>query len=65
MLDNFIDYTNFCEDKGYEFEMIQSRKGITCDLYKDGKLLKVGSKVYSTCLEAQKNCYSLLYHQIK
>jgi len=64
MLDNFIAYTNYCENLGYEFEMIRSKKGITCDLYKDGTLKKVGTKVFESCIDAQKECYTLLYNKL-
>ena len=64
MLDNFIDITNYCEQLGYEFEMIMSKKGVTCDLYKDGKLLKIGNKVFTNCIEAQKFCYTALYENL-
>ena len=30
-LPDFVTMTNFCEDKGYEIELIRSRKGVTCD----------------------------------
>lgn len=63
-LTDFVSMTNFCEDLGYEFEMIQSKKGITCDLWKDGELLKVGSNIYETCIEAQKEVYTKLYYAL-
>ena len=60
-LPDFITMTNFCEDKGYDIELIQSRKGVTCDLYKEKVLLKSGTIIYDTCIEAQKESYSILY----
>ena len=65
MLDNFIAYTNYCENLGYNFEFISSKKGVTADLYKDGKLKKIGSTVFESCIDAQKKCYTLLYNKIK
>jgi hypothetical protein len=58
---DFIQMTNFCESKGYEVELIRSRKGITCDLYHKGNLLKVGVNVFKTCVDAQKETYTKLY----
>ena len=60
-LPDFVTMTNFCEDKGYDIELIRSRKGVTCDLYKEKVLLKSGTIIYDTCIEAQKEGYSKLY----
>ena len=60
-LPDFVTMTNFCEDKGYEIELIRSRKGVTCDVYKENELKKSGTIIYNTCIEAQKEGYSRLY----
>ena len=60
-LPDFVTMTNFCEDKGYEIELIRSRKGVTCDVYKEKELKKSGTIIYNTCIEAQKEAYSRLY----
>ena len=60
-LPDFVTMTNFCEDKGYEIELIRSRKGVTCDVYKENELKKSGTIIYNTCIEAQKEAYSRLY----
>lgn len=60
-LPDFITMTNYCESLGYEVEMIRSRKGITCDVYLNGKLKKIGSLVFHSCLEAQKESYTKIY----
>jgi len=60
-LPDFITMTNFCEDKGYEVEFISSKKGITCDVYKDDELKKSGTIIYGSCIEAQKDIYSKIY----
>ena len=60
-LPDFVTMTNFCEDKGYEIELIRSRKGVTCDVYKENELKKSGTIIYNTCIEAQKEGYSKLY----
>ena len=60
-LPDFITMTNYCEDKGYEVEFISSKKGITCDVYKDKELKKSGTIIYTSCIEAQKDIYSKIY----
>lgn len=60
-LPDFVTMTNEVESKGYEVELIRSKKGITCDIYKDGELKKVGSNVYSTSIDAQKESYTKLF----
>ena len=60
-LPDFVTMTNYCEGKGYEIELIRARKGVTCDLYKEKVLLKSGTIIYDTCIEAQKEGYSKLY----
>lgn len=60
-LPDFITMTNYCESLGYEVEMIRSKKGVTCDVYLNNELQKVGSIIYNSCLEAQKESYSKLY----
>ena len=64
-LPDFITMTNYCEEKGYEVEFIKSRKGITCDIYKGQELLKSGSIIFESCIEAQKDSYSKLYKALK
>lgn len=58
---DFVSMTNYCESLGYEIEMIRSRKGVTCDIYYNGKLIKIGQIVFNSCLEAQKECYAKIY----
>ena len=60
-LPDFVTMTNYCEDKGYEVEFISSKKGITCDVYKDKELKKSGTIIYISCIEAQKDIYSKIY----
>ena len=60
-LPDFITMTNFCEERGYEVEFISSKKGITCDVYKDDELKKSGTIIYGSCIEAQKDIYSKIY----
>lgn len=60
-LPDFVTMTNYCESLGYEVEMISSKKGVTCDVYLNGELKKVGSIVFNSCIEAQKESYSKLY----
>tara|TARA_R110001599_G_scaffold208448_2_gene405622 strand:+ start:124 stop:330 length:207 start_codon:yes stop_codon:yes gene_type:complete len=62
---NFIEKTNYCESKGYDFKIHRESKGIRCDLYKDGKFIKKGTKFFKDCVDAQKECYSQLYKHIK
>ena len=57
----FITMTNYCESKGYKFDMIKEQNGCVCNLYKDDKLLKKGSVVYDSCFFAQKDVYTKLY----
>ena len=61
ILPDFIEMTNYCENLGYEIDMIRSRKGITCDVYKRDELFKVGTIVYQNCVDAQKESYSKIY----
>ena len=63
-LPDFITMTNKCEELGYNIEFIRSRKGITCDLYKDGELLKVGNIIFKDCLEAQRESYTKLFYAL-
>ena len=37
-LPDFVTMTNYCEDKGYEIQLIRSRKGVTCNVYKENEL---------------------------
>lgn len=60
-LPDFVSMTNYCESLGYEIEMIRSRKGITCDVYYNGNLKKIGQIVFNSCLDAQKECYTKIY----
>jgi len=60
-LTSFVEMTNFCENKGFTFELIRSRKGITCDLYKNDNLVKVGSTVFQTSIDAQHDVFTKLY----
>ena len=60
-LPDFVTMTNYCEDKGYEVEFISSKKGITCDVYKDKELKKSGTIIYTSYIEAQKDIYSKIY----
>ena len=60
-LPDFVTMTNHCEKKGYEVEFISSKKGITCDVYKDEELKKSGTIIYGSCIEAQKATYSKIY----
>ena len=60
-LPDFVTMTNYCEKKGYEVEFVNSKKGITCDVYKDQELKKSGTIIYTSCIEAQKATYSKIY----
>jgi len=60
-LPDFVSMTNYCEDKGYNVEFITSKKGVTCDVYLNEKLLKIGSSVFVSCMDAQKESYSKIY----
>ena len=64
-LPDFITMTNYCEKLGYQVEMIRSKKGVTCDLYKDGKLLKIGDIVFPSCIDAQAESYTKLYYILR
>ena len=63
-LPDFITMTNYCESKGYKFDMIKEQNGFVCNLYKDDKLLKKGSIVYDSCFFAQKDVYTKLYQAL-
>ena len=60
-LPDFVFMTNFCESRGYEFKFDRNHKGIVYDLYFRGVLYKKGVKVFYSCIDAQKHCYSGLY----
>ena len=61
---DFITMTNVCESKGFKIDLIRSRKGITVDLYKDDKLVKIGSTVFQTSIDAQAEVFTKLYLMI-
>ena len=58
---DFIEMTNICEKKGFSIDLIRGRKGITCDLYKNGDLVKIGENIFQTSIDAQKEVYTKLY----
>ena len=61
---DFIQMTNYCEGKGYDIDIIRSKKGITIDLYKNKELIKIGTNVYNTCIDAQSEVFTKLYLMI-
>lgn len=63
-LPNFIFMTNFCEVRGYEFNIYWTKKGVKSDLYFQKELFKKGIKYYNSCIEAQKHSYTTLYKKI-
>jgi hypothetical protein len=63
-LPDFVTLTNYCESKGYFIEFIRSKKGVTCDIYLNDELIKVGGIVFDTCINAQKECYEKIYSAI-
>ena len=58
---DFIQMTNICEKKGFTIDLIRSRKGLTCDLYKNGDLVKIGENVFQTSIDAQREVFTKLY----
>ena len=58
---DFITMTNVCESKGFKIDLIRSRKGITVDLYKNDELVKIGSTVFQTSIDAQCEVFTKLY----
>ena len=63
-LPDFVAMTNYCEEKGFKVELTRSVKGVTCDVYKENKLLKSGDIIYDTCIDAQKESYTKIYKAI-
>ena len=63
-LPDFVTMTNYCEEKGYEVRLMRSRYGVTCNVYKESKLIKSGDIVYDTCIDAQKESYTKIYKAI-
>ena len=63
-LPDFVAMTNYCEEKGFKVELTRSIKGVTCNVYKENKLIKSGDIVYDTCLDAQKERYTIIYKAI-
>ena len=64
-LPNFIFMTNFCEARGYEVDFVRTKKGIRCDVYFYKELFRKGSKVFDSCLDAQKSSYTTIYKILK
>ena len=64
-LPDFVTMTNYCEEKGYEVQLTRTRYGVTCNVYKEKKLIKSGDIVYDTCIDAQKESYTKLYKFIE
>jgi len=58
---DFIEMTNICEKKGFSIDLIRSRKGLTCDLYKNGDLVKIGENIFQTSIDAQREVFTKLY----
>ena len=63
-LPDFVEMTNYCEEKGFKVELTRSSKGVTCNIYKENKLLKSGAIIYDTCIDAQKESYTKIYKAI-
>lgn len=63
-LPDFVEMTNYCEEKGFKVELTRSSKGVTCNVYKENKLLKSGAIIYDTCIDAQKESYTKIYKAI-
>ena len=63
-LPDFVTMTNYCEEKGYEVRLMRSRYGVTCNVYKENKLIKSGDIVYDTSIDAQKESYTKIYKAI-
>lgn len=63
-LPDFVTMTNYCESKGYQFDMVKQNNGFVCNLYKENKLYKKGSVVYDSCFYAQKEVYTKLYQAL-
>ena len=61
---DFITMTNICESKGFQIDLIRSRKGITVDLYKNDELIKIGTTVFQTSIDAQCEVFTKLYLMI-
>jgi len=53
--------TNVCESKGFKIDLIRSRKGITVDLYKNDELIKIGTTVFNSSIDAQCEVFTKLY----
>ncbi len=62
---HFIDYTNYCEEKGYTIDFVRRGENLTCNLLKDGKIIKIGVKKFSTCIDAQEYVFTKLYFLLK
>ena len=61
----FFDAMVYCNDKG--FELIPDERstfGIRVQVYKDGKFLKQGIKLFKTWDDAQKESYIKIYLSI-
>lgn len=63
-LPDFVTMTNYCEEKGYKVNLTRTRYGVTCNVYKENKLIKSGAIIYDTCIDAQKESYTKLYKAI-
>ena len=63
-LPDFVTMTNYCEEKGYHVQLTRTRYGVTCNVYKENKLIKSGDIVYDTCIDAQKESYTKIYKAI-
>ena len=56
--------TNYCEEQGYEVKLVRLKNNFRCDVYFKEKLIKSGEKLFSGCLEAQKESYTKIYNAI-
>lgn len=63
-LPDFVFMTNFCEGRGYEIKNVPVENGFRCDVYFNTELQRKGTKVFESCLDAQKASYSAIYKVI-
>ena len=65
MTESLFDLTNYCNDKGYDLFPLRHPKGVRCAVFKDGRKLKEGDKVFKTWIECQRESYQLLFDYLE
>lgn len=60
-----FDIINFCNHRGYSFELVKEKKTFKCNLLKDEVLKKEGSIKYNTWSKAYTESYAKLFSKIQ